>query len=131
VSTPPPGTFLYHELLTTDVEGGRRFYAELFGWEAEASALQPADGSTYYVLRHQGREQAGLMRLPAAAEAAGARPHWLPYVAVASVDDTAERVTALGGQVVVPPADIPGIGRYVVFTDPAGATIAAFELPSS
>ena len=41
-------------------------------------------------------------------------------------DATAEQIVKSGGQVRVPAKDIPGVGRFGVFTDPQGAAIAAF-----
>jgi predicted enzyme related to lactoylglutathione lyase len=52
---------------------------------------------------------------------------WLPYVAVAGCDATADKARALGGQVLSPPTDIPGVGRFAVFADPVGAAIAVLE----
>ncbi len=53
--------------------------------------------------------------------------HWLVYFAVASCDETAERVTQLGGRVNMPPADIPGMGRFAVVADPQGVVFAVFS----
>jgi hypothetical protein len=48
-------------------------------------------------------------------------------VAVASVDASTKRVESLGGKVVVPPSDIPNMGRFSVFTDTTGATLCMFQ----
>ena len=55
---------------------------------------------------------------------------WLPYVAVPDCDGTARKAVALGGEVVTPPRDIPGIGRFGVAVDTAGAAVA-FITPKS
>ena len=49
---------------------------------------------------------------------------WLPYVAVPDCDSTAKKAAALGGEVVTPPRDIPGIGRYGIAVDTGGAAVA-------
>ncbi|MBT4529803.1 MAG: VOC family protein, partial [Phycisphaerae bacterium] len=54
------------------------------------------------------------------------QPAWLAYINVASVDETTAKAMELGATVCYEPADIPGIGRFSVFTDPVGATIAVF-----
>jgi predicted enzyme related to lactoylglutathione lyase len=55
----------------------------------------------------------------------GAPPSaWIPYVAVENANERTERVRQLGGQVYVEPRDIPNVGRFSVFADPTGATIA-------
>ena len=54
-----------------------------------------------------------------------------------SADATAAKVTANGGQVLVPPMDVLDVGRMAVFTDPVGAVVlgvagrARTRVPSS
>lgn len=40
------------------------------------------------------------------------------------VDASVGRVAALGGSVIVPPKDIPGVGRFAVISDPGGAVVS-------
>ncbi len=54
-------------------------------------------------------------------------PAWGCYVTVDQVDATVARVTALGGKVVVPAMDIPGVGRMAVIADPQGATLSVMQ----
>jgi uncharacterized protein len=61
-----------------------------------------------------------MMQLP---PGTGAPPHWLVYFGSEAVDDDAGRIGELGGQVMVPPTDVPG-GRIVVAQDPQGAVFA-------
>jgi len=44
---------------------------------------------------------------------------------VDDVDATARQVETLGGKLLRPPEDIPGIGRFCVVQDPQGATLCA------
>ena len=44
---------------------------------------------------------------------------------VTDVDETALRVPEYGGKVLVPPTDIPKVGRFCVIEDPQGAVITA------
>ena len=57
-----------------------------------------------------------------------APPHWLPYVLVDDCNESAAKVTQLGGNILVPPTDVPNVGRFAVFTDPAGACLAIIKL---
>jgi predicted enzyme related to lactoylglutathione lyase len=52
--------------------------------------------------------------------------HWLVYFGSEDVDPDAGRVGALGGQVTVPPTDVPG-GRFLVAQDPQGAFFGLFS----
>ena len=60
------------------------------------------------------------------------KPDWPaqhPSVVIA-VDDIAasmEKVRAAGGEVLGEPMDIPGIGRYVSFTDPEGNRVSMLQ----
>nr|MBA2540470.1 VOC family protein [Deltaproteobacteria bacterium] len=56
------------------------------------------------------------------------QPHaWLPYVAVANTDATAEKAKKLGATIVVPPTDIPNVGRFAVLVDPQGSALGILK----
>src|SRR6202521_639938 len=65
--------------------------------------------------------------IPDAMRAQGARPCWSGYVAVDNVDADAARVKAAGGAIQREPADIPGVGRFAVVSDPGGAVFLLFK----
>ena len=48
---------------------------------------------------------------------------WIAYVEVSDVDATAVRAAALGGEIVRPPFDVPGVGRNALLRDPLGALV--------
>lgn len=50
-------------------------------------------------------------------------PLWDSYIAVDDVETSAKRVEELGGKVVLPPTDIPKLGRFCVINDPQGASL--------
>jgi hypothetical protein len=52
--------------------------------------------------------------------------HWSVTFAVADADATAKTAAALGGEVAVPPFDVPW-ARLTVITDPQGATFVASQ----
>ena len=112
------GEFCWNELLTSDVAGATKFYAGLFGWQAEEFP-----GMEYTLFKKEGAKMAGMMlkkhpQMPT---------QWLSYVAVESVDASAAKVGKLGGKVIVPPFDVPTVGRIAVLQDPQGASIALFQ----
>ncbi|MBZ8138964.1 glyoxalase [Rubrivivax gelatinosus] len=114
------GAFSWNELLTADPERAAAFYTELFGWNFEK---QEYSVGTYHVAKTaDGTAVGGMMAFPPGTPAE-VPPHWAGYVTVDSVDDAAERATALGGSVLVPPMDVPGVGRMAVLRDPTGAAI--------
>jgi predicted enzyme related to lactoylglutathione lyase len=117
------GTFAWYELQTTDVEGAIAFYSDVIGWEAEAAA----GAMPYWMWRAGSRPLGGLMRVPDEAKAAGARAHWLGYVATADVDASTRKAVSLGANACVPPTDIPDVGRFSVVVDHQGAALALFK----
>ena len=50
----------------------------------------------------------------------------LLYVATQDIEATLSKAESLGAKVLVPKTEIPGIGWYAIFTDPAGARMALF-----
>ena len=71
----------------------------------------------------EGAPLGGVMKL---SSGASGPPHWLGYISTPDVDATVEQAVDLGARLLVPPTDIPTVGRYAVLTDPHGAVFAAF-----
>ncbi len=118
---PPVGRFCWNELLTDDVEGARKFYTQLFGWETSRTDMSP--GEPYHMFLRGGQQVAGLMKRPANMPVP---PSWLYYVRVENVDKSFARAKELGAGICLEPMDIPDIGRFAVLLDPAKAAFAIF-----
>ncbi len=114
------GAFSWSELSTPDPAGAASFYGELFGWKI--AAPNAAMGG-YRVVNVGDVGVAGIMEPPPGSPPMP--PHWGGYVTVSNIDQTVLRCTALGGKVLVPAMDIPGVGRMAVLQDPQGAVISA------
>lgn len=121
-SNHPTGTFCWFECGSKDASKSKAFYTGLFGWTA-ADMPMPGDTGTYTLLRAGEADVAGLYELTGP-QFDGVPSHWLSYVAVEDVDETARKVGALGGKVVAEPMDVPGVGRMAVVQDNTGAVIA-------
>ena len=115
------GRFIWYELMTSDTAGAKAFYGAIMGWDMDE---MPMPGMTYTVVG-PGQGMGGIMAIPEQAKAMGVPPNWTGYVAVDDVDASVAQVASLGGAVLVPPTDIPDIGRFAVIADPAGAAIAS------
>lgn len=120
---PVHGTICWTELNTKDVEAAKKFYSELLGWTMTKSE---AGGDGYTEVRAGGRPFGGMMQM--CAEFGDAPSHWMSYVAVTDVDASAQRVEELGGKILVPPTDIPNVGRFCIINDPTGAAISLITL---
>jgi len=112
------------DLGTKDIEAAKTFYTKLFGWEYDAVPMGP--DMTYYMAKIDGNLVAGLSQMPP--DMIDHFPAvWGSHFAVDSVDETAERIKAAGGNIVMGPDDIPNSGRIVMATDPTGAMIGFWE----
>ena len=112
----PMGGWFWNELWTSDERKALAFYETLFGFTHDLMSTGP----NYYVLKQHGRPRAGLCQ----SVNPEAKSMWLPYVAVLDCDSTARTAVALDGEVVSPPQDIPGIGRFAITVDTTGAAVA-------
>jgi predicted enzyme related to lactoylglutathione lyase len=124
---PADGAFCWNELATRDLDGAKRFYTELLGWQLKESN---AAGMAYHeIVTPSGEHIGGLYAMgPECGGDADAPSHWMSYVAVDDVDARAARVEGLGGKLCVPPTDIPNVGRFCVVTDPSGATLSLITM---
>ena len=118
MDTTTHGAFSWNELTTTDPKAALGFYTKLFGWTTEVMQMP---GMDYTVIKAAGNPIGGVM----AADKEGCPTMWTAYITVDNIDETAALAESMGGKICVPPMDIPGVGRFSVFTDPQGAVIAA------
>src|SRR5262249_28837560 len=114
------GAVSWTELITSDAEAAKKFYGALFGW---TFTLFPNPEMQYNVINVGGQQIGGIMKAPA--KAGNMPPAWTSYVTVENVDQTAKNAKELGAKLLVPPTDIPTVGRFCVIQDPQGASIAA------
>jgi predicted enzyme related to lactoylglutathione lyase len=115
----PPGSFIWYELMSPDVDGSKTFYDAVVGWSIETSSTFP---NGYRMIgREDGKFAGGVMPLTDEMRAHGARPVWLGYIGVAGVDAIAKEIEEDGGSVLMPPFDIPNVGRVAMVTGPEGA----------
>ena len=114
------GAFSWFELMTDDADAAKKFYTQLLDWEFEKF---PAGSDDYWVVKMGEEGTGGIMKKPA--EAAQAPNYWATYITVDDVDKVAAKATELGATIIVPPMDIPNIGRFCTLMDPQGAVISA------
>jgi predicted enzyme related to lactoylglutathione lyase len=110
--------FVWHDLMTSDVEAAKKFYGELLGWKFSGSKNGP-----YEHISAGDQMIGGMMKLPAPQ----IPPHWMGYVGVDDVDAIVAAAQKNGGRLINPPMDIPDAGRFAIVGDPAGAAFAPFK----
>ena len=74
------GRFVWHQLMTRDVPGAKKYYSKLIGWKTMPWPLDPA----YTVCHADAGPVAGIMEIPS--EAPDVPSHWLPYMGTRDVD---------------------------------------------
>jgi uncharacterized protein len=118
-----PGVPCWIDTTQPDPDAAIAFYADLFGWEYED--VMPADSpAKYYVGRIRGGDVAAVGSQPAGAPP---NPAWNTYIWVEDADETAAKVRAAGGAVIMEPGDVMDAGRMAVFTDPEGAAFSVWQ----
>ena len=125
VTSHTPGNFSWIELVTTDQDGAKQFYSQLFGWEIDDQPMGP--DVFYTMLKLKGQYVAALYGMDKSQKERGLHPHWNVYITVASADDAAAKAKSLGGTIVAEPFDVMDVGRMATVKDPAGAQIMLWE----
>jgi len=120
-------TIVHFEIPADDVEKLRKFYSNLFGWK-----IEKMPGPMEYF---------GIQTVPVNDEGMPVRPGVnggmmkrqnpdhkpVNYVAVESVDEYVKKIEALGGRVIVPKMEVPGIGWWASALDPEGNQFAIIQ----
>jgi len=118
----PIGSPCWADLWTSDVEGSRRFYSDLFGWEAQEPS--PEFGG-YFMFTRKGVPVAGGMgdmgdHMPA-------DNTWKIYLNTDDIAKTLEMAEAGGAQVISPAMAVADLGTQAVLIDPTGAHLGAWQ----
>jgi uncharacterized protein len=119
--TAPIGSPCWADLWTSDVEGSRRFYSELFGWEAQEPS--PEFGG-YFMFTRDGVPVAGAMGDMGEMRATDS---WKIYLATDDIARTLKAAEAEGAAVIAPAMPIADLGVQAVLSDPTGAVLGAWE----
>ncbi len=118
------GDFSWCELITTDIDAAKKFYSDLLGWTL--SDMPMGEAGMYTVFKAGDQDVGGMMAMPKNMPP-GVPPHWTAYITVTDIDAVAKKAQEMGGTALVPPTDIPKVGRFFVLKDPQGAVIAFIQ----
>ena len=120
-------TIVHFEIPADDVEKLRKFYSELFGWKIE-KMHGPMD---YWGIATIPIDDKGMPVRPGVNGGMMKRqnPEHKPvnYIAVESVDEYVKKIEDLGGKVIVPKMEVPGIGWWASALDPEGNQFAILQ----
>jgi len=114
------------ELATSNLAAAKSFYGDLFGWAAQD--MEIAEGMGPYSIQQIGdKPAAGVYELTEVHKHNPVPRQWVTYFSVDDVTDTAKRITAEGGALLVPPNEIEGMGTMCVAKDPTGVAFAVWQ----
>ncbi|MFE1034912.1 VOC family protein [Streptomyces sp. NPDC058807] len=113
----PQGAPCWVDAQLPDVEAGKRFYGELFGWTFDAPEEETVRA------RLDGEPVAALVR-----KTDGRMPTvWSVYFHTPDAAALAGRIRAGGGQIVTPPHPVGDQGTTALAADPDGAVFALWQ----
>jgi uncharacterized protein len=117
-----PGTPSWVDLSTPDPDGAKRFYGELFGWEADDAGPVEETGG-YAMFRLRGKQVAGVAPLMDENQPAV----WSTYISTDDADAAVARAKDAGGQAMVEPMEVMDAGRMAFLAHPAGGMVGLWE----
>jgi predicted enzyme related to lactoylglutathione lyase len=118
---PPSGAPCWVDLWTSDVDGARRFYSVLFGWEA----LEPnPEFGGYFMWTREGAPIAGGMGDMPGMKATNV---WTVYFATDDAEGLGKSAAAEGAMIEAPAMPVADLGVQVVLSDPTGAHFGAWQ----
>jgi predicted enzyme related to lactoylglutathione lyase len=113
-SPHPSSAFCWVELITNDENSASAFYAELLDWEIKEENMPYG---TYRMVKAGGQYIASMIPTSSVIPS----PMWVGTIAVSDINAIATKAEQLGGTIIIPLKDEPGLGRTCVIRDPQGA----------
>jgi predicted enzyme related to lactoylglutathione lyase len=118
-----PGSVVWIDSMSRDIERSKAFYPAVFGWEVTSWGQE---GPEYWTLQQNGRGFAGLFPpMPGMPE--NTPSFWQIHFGVTDADAVVAKAKELGAQVLFGPDDVPTVGRIAAITDPQGASFGIIQ----
>jgi uncharacterized protein len=116
---------VHFEIYTENPDAVQPFYQDVFGWK-----FQKFGGPIDYTLITTGDDKEPGINGGLARPREGQSPGTLNTIAVASLEDTIQKIEQCGGKICVPKMAIPGIGWLAYAQDP-GANVFGILQPDA
>lgn len=107
------------EIPSANPDEAGTFYSAVFGWKIETNLEH-----NYVTFQSEGGFRGGF---PGPSEPTYKPDRLLVYLATDDIDATLRTIEAHGGKTVLPKTEIPHVGTWAVFADPAGNHLALFK----
>ena len=114
---------VHFEIPADNIEELSRFYFSLFNWKIIHT---PVEGMDYWVIHTVPTDEKGMLQRPGVnggmfprqPEQKEIKP--VNYIKVETIDEHMEKVTKLGGKILMPKQQVPTVGYIALATDPEG-----------
>jgi predicted enzyme related to lactoylglutathione lyase len=114
--------FVHIEFSATDPAQSAEFYSNLFGWEMHN--IPEFDYWTFGTVEGQG---GGFNKVGSTQGSFEVKPgDVIAYVNTDDIEGDLAKAQELGGTIVTPKMEIPGIGWYGIFRDPTGNQVGLY-----
>jgi len=117
----PAGTPCWIDIGVADLPKARAFYSSLFGWQIQEG---PPEAGGYSICEIDGQPVAGIGPKMGPADMP---TFWTTYIATDDASETAEKIKAAGGQLMMEPFDVMDVGRMFIAADPGGAIFGGWQ----
>ncbi|WTW92269.1 VOC family protein [Streptomycetaceae bacterium NBC_01309] len=118
------GTPCWVDLMAADQQAAIDYYSDLLGWNGEVG---PPEFGGYSICELRGKAVAGIGPAMSMDGAPPPPTAWTTYLAVDDIEETAAKVTANGGMLLMPPMQVGEHGHMLVCADPSGAVVGAWQ----
>lgn len=115
--------FVHAELNSTDVAKAKEFYGKLCDWNLEDMQMPDMTYTVIKVGENSYGVGGGIMKqmMP------GAPSMWVPYIGVDDIKAATEKAKSLGATMMMENHEVPNMGWFSIFTDPAGAITGLWQ----
>jgi uncharacterized protein len=117
--------FVWHEVYGPDAQVAIDFYTRALDFGVEHYDM--GEMGNYPMLTKGGVPVCGVMGTANHPQMADVPPHWATYLAVDDLDARLARCQEHGATLVVPPIEVPNVGRMALITDPQGAHLWLYK----
>jgi predicted enzyme related to lactoylglutathione lyase len=111
-------SIVHVEIPAVDAGASGTFYQDVFGWKVETNQMH-----NYVTFETEGGPRGGFT---GPTEPSYKPDRLLVYLATDNIEATLATIEAHGGKTVLPKTEIPHVGWWAIFTDPAGNHLGLF-----
>jgi predicted enzyme related to lactoylglutathione lyase len=113
----------WNELFTPDPDTAAVFYGSVFNLKSET--VKESGLNEHILLKYGNESSAGIQYMTRSSN----QSLWIPYIRVADIKSTINRISASGGQILYQQKNAADRGSAAVITDPTGAVLGIQESP--